>query len=361
VPRVAGVDLGTISIDICGLHDGHVFLESSIPTADALAAPEAVVAVLSDTGPLDAIVGPSGFGLPLTRASALSEADLRLVSLAADGEAGGIRGFRSLLRAFASSTLPVWLTPGVIHLQSVPEHRKINRVDIGTADKVCACALAIQEQSRREGCLEEDVTLILLEMGGAFSAGLAVRDGQIVDGMGGTSGPIGLEAAGALDGEVAYLAGMVAKDLLFSGGAASVGRIGAVRGAIAAPLSHEDEIAWSAYIEGAAKAVASLSVSVPGVRHLVLSGRLAGDPRVREELTRRLAPSLGKLSIHALAGFSRVAKQGAQGAALIADGLVGGAAAPLVARLGIREASGSVLDHLYVISAETARARLGIS
>jgi predicted butyrate kinase (DUF1464 family) len=179
--------------------------------------------------------------------------------------------------------------------------------------------------------------------------------------MGGTSGPIGLEAAGALDGEVAYLAGMVAKDLLFSGGAASVGRIGAVRGAIAAPLSHEDEIAWSAYIEGAAKAVASLSVSVPGVRHLVLSGRLAGDPRVREELTRRLAPSLGKLSIHALAGFSRVAKQGAQGAALIADGLVGGAAAPLVARLGIREASGSVLDHLYVISAETARARLGIS
>jgi predicted butyrate kinase (DUF1464 family) len=61
-----------------------------------------------------------------------------------------------------------------------------------------------------------------------------------------------------------------------------------------------------------------------------------------------------------LRGFATVAKQAAQGAALVADGLAGGASAPLVEVLGIRQASGTVLDHLYVISPDAARRRLGI-
>jgi predicted butyrate kinase (DUF1464 family) len=46
---------------------------------------------------------------------------------------------------------------------------------------------------------------------------------------------------------------------------------------------------------------------------------------------------------------------------LIADGLAGGARAELVRTLGLREARGSLLDHLYVISAAQARRRLGLS
>ena len=49
-----------------------------------------------------------------------------------------------------------------------------------------------------------------------------------------------------------------------------------------------------------------------------------------------------------------------EGAALIANGLAGGACTELVATLGIRDASGSVLDHLYIITAEHARERLGL-
>ena len=98
------------------------------------------------------------------------------------------------------------VTPGVVHLTSVPAHRKINRVDMGTADKVCAVALAIHEQARRRGCSARDVSFILLELGGAFTAAIAVEQGRIVDGLGGSSGPIGAMAGGALDGEVAFLA-----------------------------------------------------------------------------------------------------------------------------------------------------------
>jgi len=61
-----------------------------------------------------------------------------------------------------------------------------------------------------------------------------------------------------------------------------------------------------------------------------------------------------------LTGFATVAKHAAQGAALVADGLAGGSSAALVDALGIREASGSVLDHLYVIPPAAARGRLGI-
>jgi predicted butyrate kinase (DUF1464 family) len=56
-----------------------------------------------------------------------------------------------------------------------------------------------------------------------------------------------------------------------------------------------------------------------------------------------------------------VAKHAAQGAALIADGLAGGQSAVLVDAMGIRDASGTVLDHLHVITPAAARARLGIT
>ena len=93
---------------------------------------------------------------------------------------------------------------------------------MGTADKVCAAALAVREQAERCGCRERDVSFILLELGGAFTAAIAVEDGRIVDGAGGTSGPLGVRAAGALDGEVAFLAGSVTKRFLFAGGAATI-------------------------------------------------------------------------------------------------------------------------------------------
>ena len=120
----------------------------------------------------------------------------------------------------------------------------------------------------------------------------------------------------------------------------------------------------------AVKAVVALSVSAPRAREVILSGRVARIDGVREELARRLAdveianapgsPVPGDRRVHLLTGFAKVAKEAAQGAALIADGLAGGRAAAIVDALGIRDASGTVLDHLHVITPAAARARLGV-
>ena len=325
--RVIGIDAGTVSLDLCGLDAGTVFLDRSMPTREALASPGSLIELLESCRPLDLIVAPSGYGVPLAEARSLSPADLALAFLAAPGESGGIGGLRALIRALAGAALPVVLTPAVIHLQSVPVYRKVNRVDMGTADKVCAVALALHELSARG-----IDSFILLELGGAFSAAITVVQGRIVDGLGGTSGPLGAHAAGALDGEVAFLAGHISKAMLFTGGVSAMGDSG---------------VAWDAYRESALKAVAAMMLSAPSARTVVVSGRYA----------ERFPDAPGR---HLLRGFASVAKAGAQGAALIADGLAGGAAASLVASLGIRKASGTVLDHLHVISARQARLRLGL-
>jgi predicted butyrate kinase (DUF1464 family) len=101
-------------------------------------------------------------------------------------------------------------------------------------------------------------------------------------------------------------------------------------------------------------------VSTPRAAEVILSGRLAGVAGVHGEFARRLAGIMAHAPVRVLAGFAAVARQAAQGAALIADGLAGGRSAELVEALGVREARGTVLDHLHVISPAAARARLGI-
>jgi predicted butyrate kinase (DUF1464 family) len=347
MPRVVGIDAGTVSLDVCGLADGRLSLDLTWPTSDAIADPDGFIAGLAAPGEPDLVVAPSGYGLPVRPARGVTDEELRLAFLAGRDERGGIGGLRRLARRLAASDLPVVFTPGVMHLDTVPAHRKVNRVDLGTADKVCATALAVEDHRERTGKRVEDISLILLELGGAFTAAVAVDRGQIVDGVGGTSGPIGWRAAGALDAEVAFLAGTVDKALLFGGGAETVAR-----------SSREGRaLAIAGYIEGAVKAVAQLRISAPQAEEVLVSGRGAADADLLERLQAALS---GVAAVRRLEGFALVAKQGAQGAALLADGLAGGRHEALVKRLRIREAQGTVLDHLHVITPASARRRLGL-
>src|SRR5256714_504983 len=243
MPRVIGIDPGTVTVDLCGLEHGQVFLDRSVPTAEALADPDGFVALLAGAGRLDCIAGPSGYGLPLTPAQQATEEDLRLA---------------------------------------------------------------------------------LLDGGGAVRAGSGARS------------------------------------LLFGGGAAAIAGWDGGPGspdALGNPRTPREKIALDAFVESAVKAIRFRRASVPAPREIVLSGRLARVEGVRRAITQRLE---GISPVRLLEGFAAQAKQGAQGAALIADGLSRGRHRELVAALGIREAQGTVLDHLYVISREQARRRLGL-
>jgi predicted butyrate kinase (DUF1464 family) len=334
-PRVAGVDPGTVSFDVCALDGGEVVLEHSFATADVGADPAPLVDVLSEHGPFDIVVGPAGYGLPLVPVERVGERELSLMLLLRSDEPHGhvgVGGMRAIVRALIAAGLPLVFGPGAIHLPTIPGYRKWNRIDLGTADKVASAALCIAEQASRLDVGVEQTSFVMLELGGAFSAALAVEGGRIVDGLGGSAGPIGARACGALDAEVAYLIGpALSKRTVFSGGA----------------LDGED--GWLALEEGAAKAALALTASVPEPRELLLTGRHA--PRLADALAARLAHVA---PVRLTAGATAAA---AHGAAVLADGLAGGRHAALVERLGVRDASGSALDHLRVHGADAIRLR----
>jgi predicted butyrate kinase (DUF1464 family) len=313
--------------------------------------------VLRAHAPFDLVLGPAGYGLPLVPAAEIGERELALMVLKRADEPeprAGIAGMRSIVRALIAAGTPLVFGPGAIHLPTVPQHRKWNRIDLGTADKVASAALGIVDQAERLGILYEETRFVLLELGGGFSAALGVDSGQIVDGFGGSAGPIGASACGALDAEVAYLiGGALSKRTVFSGGALDpdggidLGAPGVVERLRADPGARAG---WLALEEGAVKAVLALTASVPAPREVLVTGRLSSAPGLLDAL----AEHLGSVAPVRPAPAVRSA---ARGAALLADGLAGGSYAPLVARLRLREARGGVLDHLRMYGAD--RIQLG--
>jgi predicted butyrate kinase (DUF1464 family) len=351
--RVAGVDPGTVSFDACVLDNGDVVLERSFSTEHVGVDPAPLVETLTGHGPFDLVLGPAGYGLPLVAAERLGERELELMILLRADEPGGpvgVGGMRAIVRALIAAGLPLVFGPGAIHLPTIPAHRKWNRIDLGTADKVASAALCIADQSRRLGVDFPETSFVMLELGGAFSAAVAVDGGRIVDGLGGSAGPIGARACGALDAEVAYLlGGALSKRTVFSGGALDPrGELDLSAGLEALRRDPRHREGWLALEEGAAKAALALTISAPAPREILVAGRLAHAPGVLDALRERLAT---------VAPVRLVAKAAAQGAAVLADGLAGGRYAALVDRLAIREASGSALDHLRIIGAEQIRLR----
>ena len=351
MPRVAGVDPGTVSFDLCVLHEGEPVLEQVFDTGSLSEDSAPLIQALTEHGPYDLVYGPSGYGLPLVAAADVGERELAEMVLVRPDEAraeAGLGGMRSLLRSLARSGLPIVFGPGVIHLPTVPRHRKYNRIDIGTADKVCAAACAIVDQAARCAIPPRQTAMVLLELGGAFTAALAIDGGQIVDGMGGSSGPLGVRAPGALDGELAYLLGpALRKDTLYSGGALNPHGdldITDLEALWASPAHAEG---WTALLETAVKAVRALAVSVPTPHEVVVSGRLARLP----ELLATLASSLGAVA-PVVALVPGRASAAAHGGALLADALTGGRNAALAEALRVREASGTALDYLRVSGAD---------
>lgn len=322
--RVAGCDPGTSSLDALVLEEGQVLAQTRFSPAQVREDPFAIVRWLHSNGPHVLVAAPSGYGLPLIRVEEVTPEQLRLLSLvrADEANASGVAGFSGLIDAFCHSLLPAVFLPGVVHLPEVPSWRKVNRIDLGTADKVCVAALAIAQASTPP----EETSLLLVELGSAFTACVVVHQGQIVDGLGGTVGSLGWGSGGGWDGELAYLLGPLQKADLFRGGCSEL----------------PSELTAVALTESVLRAVAGL-LAVTDVPRIVLSGRLLdAQPEIAAQV---------ECSLHRLRPVQRLeplsgawVKAAAQGAAIIANGLAGGRWASLVNRLGIRQAKGTALD-----------------
>src|SRR4051794_41787921 len=92
MPRVAGCDPGTSSLDVLVLDDGTVADQARFEPVQLPTDPALPVRWLRDRGPFDLIAGPSGYGLPLVPAADCTDAQLELMSLVRPDERGTARG-----------------------------------------------------------------------------------------------------------------------------------------------------------------------------------------------------------------------------------------------------------------------------
>lgn len=347
--KAVGIDPGTNSYGIIGLKDENVILDTSIPTKNVVNNPELVLDVLKSIGKIDMLVAPSGMGLPLVKIEDLNDHYLFEMTLEKKIE-GKITAISKVAKLLKKSGYKGFFIPGVKHLTTVPDYRKVNKIDLGTADKVCSAILGIYDQSQELSIPYNETSFILIEMGSGFNAVLGIENGQIVDGIGGTTGGIGFLSCGALDGELAYLLGDFKKRLLYQGGAAYVAGYKELSFEEFIILSNRDEkfkIAYNAFIEGIIKSVAAISYSVESPQEILLSGKLSQY----NDLNNKLSNKISKIApIRKIKGLktAKIAKEAAQGAAIIADGLAGGNFKDLLEVSKIKDSKGSNLDYIYL-------------
>ena len=342
--RVIGIDPGTGSFDFFGMEEEKVILDTSVTVPEVARNPKILLNTVRGVSPLDMIVGPSGYGLPVTQIRDITDRELTL--MVPDAKSIPLcGGIRAVIRRMKDEGFPVCFTPGVIHLSTVPPYRKANKMDMGTADKVCCVALAISDQAELYGIDYSETSFILAEIGYAFNAVIGVESGKIVDGFGGTSGGPGFITLGNMDSELAVRLGRFPGVVLFSGGAKDASGKDDLTPEQMAKESHNYSESWNMMLESILKGIAAIMVAVEKPREILLSGRLSGIPEIAETLTARLS-RFGK--VRKVRRHASVAKEAAEGAYIVGEGLLGGKYKGIVDCLKLREARGTMFDHILL-------------
>jgi len=345
VIRSIGIDPGTKSFDICGIEEEKdeikVFLEESIPSEILAKEPELIIEIIEKNEPIDSIVASSGYGITLKSIREMTEEDKKLVILVKEEDPGipVLKGLPKLLKLLSKFNTNIYMIPAIIQLPTIPYYRKLNKIDMGTADKLCINALTIYDQAKELGINYDETNFILIEMGYAYNALSAVKNGKIIDGIGGTNSVISFKSMGAIDGEVAYLLGDFKKEILFKGGISDL-----IKSEDPTKI-FENEIAKEAFFEGIEKMVAMLLVSLGYPKEILISGRLSNNELIFNEAKKRLR----KYSkVRKVKGFSNKVKEAAQGAAIIANGLANGKFKRIVEILELKNSKNSVIDFVSI-------------
>jgi len=349
--RVIGIDPGSKSWDFFGLDDDAIILDTSILTKELINEPEKAITIIKSVENIDLMGTPSGFGLPLKKVSELTEKDIFHTLLKFEQkDKDKLLGLGKVLRLIKAENISGVMVPGVKHLPTVPRYRKINKIDMGTADKLCTACVGIRDQMERLNLPPKNVNFIMVEIGYGFTAVLAVENGQIIDGIGG-SNIMGFRACGSLDGELAYLIKNIEKKNIYKGGVASISGYMDLSLKEITLLAEKDEqvkIALKAYISSVKKAVFGIASSFSNkekITEILLAGRGAELNYIKERIIKALkdvAPA------RLMKSYSQISKHAAQGATFIANGILGGKFAPIVKNLKLEEATGSILDDIFI-------------
>lgn len=338
--RACGIDPGTSRWGFYVFEDNKSILDRSIPTSDW----DEIQRQLEDLYHLnlDTIAAPSGYGTPLKLLSEVSNLDRELMTLWS-GE--GRVGIKKSLKLLKDIPCNIFVIPGVKHLSSVPKHRKINRIDLGTPDKVCAVAYSMVQLQLELNIPYRNMNFILAELGAGFNAFLRVFDGALIDGIGGSNASFGFRSGGALDAELAYLLGQIRKKIVFEGGVLS----GVDRFTDFSQLKEESPTIWNAFLESILKDIAYLDAIQPRTDLVILSGKLIKDPVLVDHIESAIDE---KRVISFPTTFE--AGHAAVGAAYLAEGLQGGQHRNLVESLAIQQSSGTSIDDILYQSTEKA-------
>ncbi|MDP8227143.1 MAG: DUF1464 family protein [Candidatus Celaenobacter polaris] len=326
--RVVGIDPGTYSFNLFGMeNDKKIIVDKSIKSEDIFRNPHLLIDELELLMPLDMIVGPSGYGIPTKSIKDMTEDDIgRMIPL--NTKVAVNEGIKNILVEMKQRKMPVYFTPGVIHLTTVLSYRKWNKFDMGTADKVCCVALGIKDQSERLNIPFNKTSFIYAEIGYGFTVVIAVENGRIIDGIGGTNGSLGFLGGGGMDVEIAIrLKPPLTQEIVFQGG---------IKDFVGIDIEPKDLINFKEATlllgESVEKDVASILVSMHNTKEMILSGRLTAHDFIKAELTRRLNKYAPVVKVNKL---SEIAKEAACGAYIIGEGMLGGKYHRIVENMGI--------------------------
>ncbi|HUV02073.1 MAG TPA: DUF1464 family protein [Desulfobacteria bacterium] len=361
--RAVGIDPGTMSMDICAIEDGKVYYENPLDNVDLASNPEQINDALRETFPVDLIAGPSGYGVEPTRIDEIPERIFEdwyynyillttkeeILKGIEEGIFGAIlyKNMTDFSVWLKREQFPVMFIPGVVQLPTVPYYRKLNKLDMGTADKLAVAVLGVHDQSRRFGIPYLDVSFILVEVGFGYNSVIGVEGGRIVDGIGGTNFPgIGYLTLSAVDAELVQLVHNWERKDTFEGGVVSVtGEMDP--DAFVSRKDEKNEIAFEAMMEGIEKAVAEMTVSVRKPKEILLSGRWTKRKEIADELTARLSDYAAEVRPLGFLEGAAKTKETAQGYAMVADGLAGGTFKELIEWMQINKAKGTALEYVH--------------
>ncbi len=104
--RIVGIDPGTGSFDFFGMDGEEVILDTSVAVPEVAQNPRVLLDTVRSAFPLDMIVGPSGYGLPVTPIKDITERELTWM-VPDDKSIPLYDGIRMVIRLMKNEGFPV--------------------------------------------------------------------------------------------------------------------------------------------------------------------------------------------------------------------------------------------------------------